>query len=309
MDKGRLILLSVLCGYAVPPVDGSPHLHSIPAKFLQTIVRGACRRWPRTQWPNPLPVTFASASGCVSILTMAVCVLGAVLVLELHSNAWAETAIPALGSHSLSSQDVDPYAAFVAEASRQFAIPEHWIRAVVRVESSGNVGAVSSRGALGLMQIKPQTWVDLSIRYHLGADPLDPRDNILAGTAYLREMLDRFGSEGFLAAYNAGPERYEAHLATGRPLPRETQVYVAKLAGLIGITRDEYATLAARRTLPWRQAARFFDRSDGASVNARSTSALHSMNSPKDLSNLGMLAFAPGATKLFVPRSSEAESR
>ncbi|WP_084801358.1 lytic transglycosylase domain-containing protein [Bradyrhizobium sp. Ec3.3] len=240
---------------------------------------------------------------------MAVCVLGAVLVLELHSNARAETAIPALDSHSLSSLDVNPYIAFVAEASRRFAIPEHWIRAVVRVESSGNVGAVSSRGALGLMQIMPQTWVDLSIRYRLGVDPFDPRDNILAGTAYLREMLDRFGWRGFLAAYNAGPERYEAHLATGRPLPLETQVYVARLAGLIGIKRDELASLAARRTLPWRQAALFFDRSDGASVNARSTSALHSMNSPKNLSNLGMLAFVPGATKLFVQRSTEAESR
>ncbi|WP_371933119.1 lytic transglycosylase domain-containing protein [Bradyrhizobium sp. CCGUVB23] len=231
------------------------------------------------------------------------------LVLELSSDALAETAIPALESHSLSSVDVDPHTAFVAEASRKFAIPEHWIRAVVRVESGGNVGAVSSRGALGLMQIMPETWVDLSIRYSLGVDPFDPRDNILAGTAYLREMLDRFGSGGFLAAYNAGPERYEAHLATGRPLPRETQVYVARLAGLIGITRDRYATLAARRTLTWQQAALFFDRSDGASVNARSTSALHSMNSPKDLSNLGMLAFVSGATKLFVQRSTEAESR
>ncbi|WP_371930153.1 lytic transglycosylase domain-containing protein [Bradyrhizobium sp. CCGUVB1N3] len=231
------------------------------------------------------------------------------LVLELYSNAWAETAIPAPGSHSLSSLDVDPYTAFVAEASRRFAIPEHWICAVVRVESSGNVGAVSSRGALGLMQIMPQTWVALSIRYNLGVDPFDPRDNIFAGTAYLREMLDRFGSEGFLAAYNAGPERYEAYLATGRPLPRETQVYVARLKGLVGIKRDEVASLAIRRTLPWRQAALFFDRSDGASVNARSKSALHSMNSPKDLSNLGMLAFVPDATKLFVQRSTEAESR
>lgn len=240
---------------------------------------------------------------------MAVCALGAILVLELSSNAWAETAIPALGSHSPSSPHVDPYAAFVAEASRRFAIPEHWIRAVVRVESGGNVGAVSSRGALGLMQIMPLTWVDMSICYNLGVDPFDPRDNILAGTAYLREMLDRFGSEGVLAAYNAGPERYEAHLATRRPLPRETLIYVARLAGLIGIKQDEVATVAVRRTLPWRQAAPFFDRSDGASVNARSTTALHSLNSSKDLANVGTLAFIPGATGLFVQRPTEAELR
>jgi soluble lytic murein transglycosylase-like protein len=72
------------------------------------------------------------------------------------------------------------------------------IRAVIQVESAGNAQAI--RRALGLMQIMPETWVELSVRYDLGIDPLDPRDNILAGTAYLREMLDQFGPEGFLAA-------------------------------------------------------------------------------------------------------------
>ncbi|MGY8681739.1 lytic transglycosylase domain-containing protein [Bradyrhizobium sp. UFLA05-153] len=231
------------------------------------------------------------------------------LVLELHSNARAENAIPALGSNSLSSQHVDPYAAFVAESSRRFAIPEHWIRAVMQVESSGNVDAISSRGALGLMQIMPQTWIDLSIRYNLGVDPLDPRDNILAGTVYLREMLDRFGRQGFLAAYNAGPKRYEAHLATGRPLPQETQVYVARLVGLIGIEQNEHAALAIRRILPWRQAALFYDRSDSSSANAGSPSALHSMNNPKHLPNVGAIAFVPGATGLFVQQSIQEVSR
>ena len=75
----------------------------------------------------------------------------------------------------------------------------------MRVESNGNAHAVSPRGALGLMQIMPGTWVELSARYDLGIDPLDPHANILAGAAYLREMLDRFGLVGFLAAYNAGP--------------------------------------------------------------------------------------------------------
>jgi len=80
---------------------------------------------------------------------------------------------------------------------------------VMKVESGGNAQAISLRGALDLMQIMPETWVELSVRYELGTDPFDPRENILAGTAYLREMLDRFGLEGFLAAYNAGPGRYE----------------------------------------------------------------------------------------------------
>ncbi|MGV7215368.1 lytic transglycosylase domain-containing protein [Bradyrhizobium sp. UFLA05-112] len=197
----------------------------------------------------------------------------------------------------------------MAEASRRFAIPEHWIRAVVQVESSGNVDAVSSRGALGLMQIMPQTWVDLSIRYNLGVDPFDPRGNILGGTAYLREMLDRFGRQGFLAAYNAGPKRYEAHLATGRPLPQETQVYVARLEGLIGIGQNEHAALAIRRILPWQQAALFYDRSDSSSANAGSTSAPHSMSTPNDPAYIRRPVFVPGATGLFVPRSTEAVSR
>jgi integrase len=55
----------------------------------------------------------------------------------------------------------------------------------------------------------------------------DPHDNILAAAAYLRELHDRYGAPGFLAAYNAGPVRYEEHLTTGRPLPAETRAYVA----------------------------------------------------------------------------------
>jgi soluble lytic murein transglycosylase-like protein len=100
----------------------------------------------------------------------------------------------------------------------------------MRVESAGEVRARSQKGAMGLMQIMPQTWSELRARYDLGADPYDPRDNILAGTAYIRELYQRFGAPGFLAAYNAGPTRYENHLATGRPLPDETQDYVAILA-------------------------------------------------------------------------------
>lgn len=127
----------------------------------------------------------------------------------------------------------DPWSAHIREAAKRFAIPERLLRAVMHVESVGDVHAVSSKGAMGLMQIMPPTWEELRSKYHLGGDPYQPRDNIFAGAAYLREMLDRFGQNGFLAAYNAGPGRYEEHLATGRPLPRETIDYVRKLAPLI----------------------------------------------------------------------------
>jgi membrane-bound lytic murein transglycosylase B len=132
-----------------------------------------------------------------------------------------------------SSRSIDPFAALVTEASRRFGVPEYWISAVLRVESGGKWQARSQKGAIGLMQIMPRTWIELRDRYGLGADPYDPRDNILAGAAYIRELHDRYGTQGFLAAYNAGPRRYERHLATGRPLPDETRMYVATLAPLI----------------------------------------------------------------------------
>lgn len=82
---------------------------------------------------------------------------------------------------------------------------------------------------MGLMQIMPATWQELRSKQGLGDDPYDPRDNILAGAAYIAELHDLYGSPGFLAAYNAGPGRYEKHLVTGDPLPAETVVYMAKI--------------------------------------------------------------------------------
>jgi membrane-bound lytic murein transglycosylase B len=102
------------------------------------------------------------------------------------------------------------------------------------VESTGDRTARSPKGAMGLMQIMPKTWNELRARYGLGNDPWQPRANIMAGAAYLREMHDRYGSmAAMLAAYNAGPRRYDAHLANGRALPAETVDYVAKIAPMI----------------------------------------------------------------------------
>jgi soluble lytic murein transglycosylase-like protein len=121
----------------------------------------------------------------------------------------------------------------VEAAAARFDLSSDLIEAVIAAESGGRVRAVSPAGAMGLMQLMPGTWSDLGARLGLGADPFDPADNILAGAAYLRELLDRYGAPGFLAAYNAGPARYEASLA-GRPLPLETRLYVARVSGLRG---------------------------------------------------------------------------
>jgi soluble lytic murein transglycosylase-like protein len=155
---------------------------------------------------------------------------------------------------------VDRFAKFIAEASDRFAVPVRWIRAVMRVESGGDEHAVSSKGAMGLMQLMPGTWVELSVRYGLGLDPFDARDNILAGTAYLKEMHDLFGSVGFLTAYHAGPRRYEQHLVTGKPLPSETTAYVAAVTPLLDNEQGDHAVVDGRRALPWREAPLFVER-------------------------------------------------
>jgi Transglycosylase SLT domain len=150
-----------------------------------------------------------------------------------------------------------PFTAFVAEASQRFNIPASWIWAVMRIESGGDPRAVSPKGAMGLMQVMPKTYAGLRARHHLGADAYNPRDNILAGAAYLREMLDRYGSSGFLAAYNAGPARCDEHLATGRPLPPETQVYIAMLSPMIGNRQSDDRTVASFDLIAWARATLF----------------------------------------------------
>jgi len=129
---------------------------------------------------------------------------------------------------------IDRWRAHIAEASARFGIPVIWIERVMRAESAGmtvlNGRPITSRaGAMGLMQLMPGTWADMRARLGLGDDPHDPRENILAGTAYLRLMYDRFGYPGMFAAYNAGPARFARHLATGNPLPSETRTYLVQV--------------------------------------------------------------------------------
>jgi soluble lytic murein transglycosylase-like protein len=171
--------------------------------------------------------------------------------------------VPSAGAQiATRSEPVDRFAEFIDEASGRFTLPVRWIRAVMKVESGGDAHAISSRGAMGLMQLMPGTWVELSVRYGLGLDPFDPRDNILVGTAYLKEMYDRFGMAGFLAAYHAGPARYERHLATSQPLPPATIAYIASVTPLLGNERAERAVFRDKRAIPWREAPLFVERTE-----------------------------------------------
>ncbi|WP_421871869.1 lytic transglycosylase domain-containing protein [Nitratireductor rhodophyticola] len=142
---------------------------------------------------------------------------------------------PAQDAPAGRSSPAGPYAVHVAEAAQRFGVPAAWITHVLRAESAGDVHAISSAGAMGLMQIMPDTWDELRDRHGLGHDAYDVRDNILAGAAYLREMHDRYGDVvGMLAAYHAGPGRYEEYLAGVRDLPDETRAYVAALVPRLG---------------------------------------------------------------------------
>lgn len=135
-----------------------------------------------------------------------------------------------------SADNVARWQPFISEASQRFGIPEDWIARVMRAESGGqtqrNGKPIRSRvGAMGLMQIMPATWTGLTARYRLGANPDDPRANILGGTGYLREMYNQFGYPGLFAAYNAGPARYASYRGGRSRLPRETIAYVASITG------------------------------------------------------------------------------
>lgn len=197
----------------------------------------------------------------------------------------------------------DPYADIITEAAQRFALPVAWIRAVLRAESGGDRQALSPKGAIGLMQIMPDTWGDLRVRHRLGNDPYDPHDNIIAGAAYIRELLDRYGSPGWIAAYNAGPSRYEASLS-GRPLPAETRAYIAAVAPHIDGAGDSAASVeAVADPLSWTRAPLFIaqpDRNPAADPASVGRSPGDAASTPivRDVS-----AIVPQSSGLFVARA------
>ena len=199
-----------------------------------------------------------------------------------------------------------PWQSFIDEAASRFSVPASWIRAVIRIESNGNPKAVSPKGAVGLMQLMPNTYAELRIRYGLGADPTDPHDNIVAGTAYLRDMHERFGTAGFIAAYNAGPQRYEDHLATGRSLPDETLAYVARLTPLLFGGPPADNRTAATDHVSWQQASLFVEQWSDVSGVSRSafTPRASFARNDRRVADLSALVSAHGS--LFV---SEQEPR
>ena len=277
---------------SIPLFDQKPRHSFVPTGIRSAVARSGGPGRPPGRRDSASPWTAASTMAVLADIgrtaTFSVAILSALLSSSgrVMAQSMPVTMLPERASAA------DPFADFVAEAAQRFDIPATWIRAVMTVESAGDPHALSPKGAMGLMQIMPVTWATWRDRLALGNDPFDPRANILAGTAYLREMHDRYGSSGFLAAYNAGPARYEEHLATGRPLPAETRAYVALLAPMIGDGQAGSAiNLVGKAANPyaWMTAPLFFAHTAGTA------SALSRNRRATDVS-----AMSPRSDGLFI---------
>lgn len=120
--------------------------------------------------------------------------------------------------------NAERFEALVREHAERQSLRPELVRAVIQVESGFNPGATSPKGAMGLMQLMPQTARELGV-----ANAYDPDENIRGGTTYLRQLLNKYGQEDLaLAAYNAGPGAVDKYNRTIPPY-RETQNYVARV--------------------------------------------------------------------------------
>jgi hypothetical protein len=304
-------VISLMCGMAcrksIPMFAEKPSHPSVPLDFRSAIARS--RGQGRSQTGAcALPLTEASTvalcgrfgGGTRELFTFLL--LSCLCAVSAFPNSARAESLPIEREHWRS-----PYAAHIAEASARFRIPAAWIRAVMRVESAGVRRAVSPKGAMGLMQIMPDTWDELRARYQLGKDPYNPHDNIFAGAAYLRELHDRYGSPGFLAAYNAGPKRYEDYLSGKRSLPSETRAYVAALFPFVDDgDRSDRAIVATIYQRVQAQSLMFVSRNKQSSMPVSAQSENHvdfGNTAPPARDITGIVPLSEG---LFVARTREA---
>ena len=157
-----------------------------------------------------------------------------------HANAQAGSAPPIKPKETAARHQptADDVCQTLEEAAAENALPVEFFTRVIWQESRFNARAVSPMGAAGIAQFMPQT-----ASWHGLADPFDPVEALRHSASYLRELRDQFGNLGLAAAaYNAGPGRVGAWLASHRPLPGETRNYVATVTGR---TADEWASASA----------------------------------------------------------------
>lgn len=121
-----------------------------------------------------------------------------------------------------------PYGAIIAAASEAHGVDPLLVRALIQVESNYKARARSRKGAMGLMQIMPSTAREYQLR-----NPFDPKANVAAGVRHLKGLIDRWGVELALAAYNAGEGAVKKF--NGVPPYRETRNYVTKILSLAAV--------------------------------------------------------------------------
>lgn len=143
--------------------------------------------------------------------------------INTYNNNAAYTGTEAITGTTTSTTSSSNYDRIIAEAADTYGIPEKMIKAVIQQESNFNTKATNSSGAAGLMQLMPATAKSLGV-----TNVYDPQQNIMAGTKYLKQMLNQFGDYStMLAAYNAGPGNVSKY--NGIPPFTETKNYVNKI--------------------------------------------------------------------------------
>jgi Transglycosylase SLT domain len=289
---------------AIPQFDRSRDHSSVPTNACRADARRGSQGRPHGRREAAFPWTGRSTTACLARSGVRVWAVVSLLLVFVASDSAALAESGSVLAQAV-AQASNPFAAFVDEASKRFAIPVNWIGSIINVESARDVHAQSPKGAMGLMQIMPATWAELRERYNLGNYPYDPHDNILAGTAYLRELLDRYGSPGVFAAYNAGPSRYEEHLAGGS-LPGETRAYVAKLANLLAI---ELPPRWASNGQSSAAATLFVTRSGLMKTHVRLPALMPSGGVTTAISAPDVSPMVPRPIGVFVPRSDAGVSQ
>ncbi|MES5487999.1 lytic transglycosylase domain-containing protein [Bradyrhizobium sp. INPA03-11B] len=290
--------------FAIPLFDRLRDHSSVPINARKACARSAGPGRPTGRREAALPWTGASTTAWLARLGTRVCAV-VPLMLLLTASGSAVLAQSGADAAPAKLQGTNSLAGFVNEASQRFAIPPNWIQSVQSVESADDVHARSLKGAMGLMQLMPATWAELRQRYNLGSDPYDPHDNILAGTAYLRELLDRYGSPGVFATYNAGPSRYEEYLAGG-PLPDETRAYVARIANLLAIELPPTRTSGGQSSPT---ATLFVMRSEPTKTRDRLPAIMPSSGAATAISLPDVSPMVPRSVGVFVPRSGSGASQ
>ncbi len=279
------------------PLFGRMLRHSfVPAGHEAAAARSGGPGRPVGRRASALPWTGASTVADWRQFGTAMGIAAIVASLTSAANGATAARVMSPGTPSTMDSHRDPSAGFVDEAARRFGVPATLLHAVMLVESDGNPAAVSPKGAMGLMQIMPKTWAELRARYHLGADPFDPHDNIVSGAAYLRELFDRFGAAGFLAAYNAGPKRFEEYLAGLRPLREETTDYLAKLQMTLPALHIAATTNAAVNVADWQRAGLFASSPAARPRPVNGTSNQRTVTTSTPV----LFALAPQSNSLFV---------